>query len=88
MNNKIWKNLGWLITRKLVYYTVIVFASVFVFSKSGELLTLKDSASNLVGGVIAAVGVGLLLTASIREVFYYNAKFNSSTPTNKENENE
>ena len=86
MNDTKWKSWGFLITRKLVYYTVIVFAAICLFSKAGQLLSLKDSAANLVGGVIAAVTIGLLFTASIREVFYYNTKFNSTT--NKENENE
>jgi len=80
MNTNInWKSLGWLITRKLVYYTIVVIAAVVLFTLAGAALTMKSTLAAIAGALLIALTLGGLITLGIREALFYFKKINPNT---------
>jgi hypothetical protein len=75
--NTNWKSLGWIVTRKLVYYILVVLVTILLGSWSAALMTTANTLTFALGLVLSALIVGGLITVVVREIIYYIKKFNS-----------
>jgi hypothetical protein len=80
MNNTSWQSVGWRITRKILYYILVVVALSALFQGSLFVLGLK-SIFWWLGYLGVGLTVGLGITAILREVSLVFGK-------NKQNKNE
>jgi len=70
MNND-WKQIGWKITRKLIYYAIVIFVLVAMFTASFSLMSIASTISFAAGLLLAAFTSGIGLTLAVREILYY-----------------
>jgi fucose permease len=67
-----WKSIGWLITRKSLYYAVIVILVFLLGSGIASLLTAANTLTVIVGVLgLVLLGSGFV-TLVIREIFYWS----------------
>jgi hypothetical protein len=69
--NTNWKSLGWTVTRKLVYYALVVFSAVVLGTWAAAAMTTASTFTFLLGLILAALTVGGVFTLAIREILYY-----------------
>ena len=79
-----WKTTGFKITKKLIYYVLIICGVIFLGSVAANMMTARDTLQNIVGAVLAASTIGATITIGIREVDQFCNKINEET--NKINE--
>ena len=75
--NTNWKSLGWTVTRKLVYYALVIFSTVVLGTWAASAMTAASTFTFLLGLLLAVVTVGGVFTLVIREILYYCNKLNS-----------
>jgi hypothetical protein len=63
-----WKSVGFKITKKLVYYALVVVAVVFLWSTASTLFSERDTLQNVAGFVLYAVTIGGVITVGVREL--------------------
>ncbi len=78
MNETNWKTLGWTITRKLLYYALIVIVAAALFICAFALMTMAEWIFFILGLLVAIATVGGLITLGIREVLFYLKKSNQT----------
>jgi len=77
MNTSNWKSIGWLVTRKLLYYALLLVAAVLLFKGGFALMTIANTFAFVLGLLLVVLTVGGLFTAFLREVFFYFKLLNS-----------
>ena len=88
MNNTNWKSLGWLITRKIFYYIIIIVAFVALLKASFWLMNIASTIVFIGGLFGVGLAVGLGVTALIRELaFYFSITHTETNKTNKTDTN-
>jgi ABC-type nickel/cobalt efflux system permease component RcnA len=75
MNELSWKQIGWAITRKLVYYAVVIFLLCLLSSFAFSLMTMANTLAFAAGLILLMLSVGAGITLAVREVLYYCSKF-------------
>lgn len=75
--NTNWKSLGWLVTRKLVYYALVIFLTVVLGAGAASLMTAASTFSFALGLLLAVLTAGGVFTLVVREILYYCNKLNS-----------
>lgn len=71
MNNSNWKSIGWNITRKLLYYFLVITALIISSTYALSLMTVANTLAFIGGGVLLIGSIGVGLTLLIREISYY-----------------
>lgn len=77
MNTSSWKSVGWLVTRKLLYYALLLVAAVLLFKGGFALMSIASTIAFVLGFFIVVLTVGGLFTLFLREVFFYYKLLNS-----------
>jgi predicted membrane protein len=84
-----WKTFGYKVTKKLVYYTLVVCAVIFLWSTASKWFSEKDTLENIAGAVLYAVTVGGIITVGFREASQLYSAVNTNetkqTETNETN---
>lgn len=71
MNEIKWQTLGWKITRKLVYYTLLAIIFTITTTAGLSLMNVANTLSFSCGLVLLALTFGGFITALIREMVFY-----------------
>lgn len=69
--------MGWLVTRKLLYYAILLVLAVLLFKGGFALMTIANTIAFVLGLLLVVLTIGGLFTAFLREVFYYYKLLNS-----------
>jgi hypothetical protein len=75
MNELDWKRIGWKITRKLVYYAILVLVLIAMFTAGFSLMSMANTLLVMVGVLLVAFTAGIGITALIREILYYCSQY-------------
>jgi membrane protein implicated in regulation of membrane protease activity len=86
MNELDWKRMGWKITRKLIYYAILILVLIAMFTAGFSLMSMANTLFVAVGLLLIALTVGIGITALIREVLYYAS--HCLIPPKEQNKNE
>ena len=71
MKNNQWKKTGLTVTRKLLYYALVLFVLIVLGSTAAHCLSAKDTVANLCGLILTAFAIGGFITVVLREVNYF-----------------
>lgn len=66
-----WQSLGWRITRKFLYYTLIVVTVCLLLKLAFWLMNIASTFVFIGGLLVFVLTIGLVLTLIIREIFYF-----------------
>lgn len=74
MKNFDWLSTGWLVTKKLAYYFIVIAVFVMLMTYSMSLMTAASTLSFILGGLLMTVAIGGGMALFLRECFYYIGK--------------
>lgn len=85
-----WKSVGFKVTKKLVYYVLVVCAVVLLWNGASTLFNERDTLQNVAGMVLYAVTIGGVFTVGVRELSQLfggnNQNKQNKTETNETND--
>lgn len=82
MKNLEWQSLGWKVTRKLVFYAIVVVVLSMMIVCSCSLMNIASTLAFLGGLVGIAATFGVFVTFLLREINFYRNVFNKEQQTN------